>query len=448
MRQTATTVQMLKDSREAGGLAWVTCAQALDRVVAKINAREQAFGESLVKCAGWASRHFTAFAVLAWRLQWICSGDAPHAVSVMEGWWTNRKRTWALRRVNTTVKTRAMSGAVFWWRFRWSVAVEREVEIKIAKAAAAARRNYVLHLIAAMFAAVTGRSKKIQIDRWVLGHRKAAYAHALETRGPILLGLAAARHARLQCRRLDVFRTKQQVIVAMQHIPRLAQLRRYVLAIKSVYKRKKSKMTAKREVLVKKVKKGGAEELWAHLTAPAEAASPTGSKSRLAKSHRGGACSVMDCDDVSRSVFDKESRRRRGVAGRDRVPLVKSPRSHRSERSNRSEDLESINSSRNSINSSSDYASTIRSIERSCTSAPPVLSLLEGSAGWAEADRMRKAGEKAAEKARLRANEFTGGINQEQMDQQVNRILKASGTKKFGRRRNGKELTKLMKQLR
>ena len=83
----------------------------------------------------------------------------------MEGWWTNRKRTWALRRVNTTVKTRAMSGAVFWWRFRWSVAVEREVEIKIAKAAAAARRNYVLHLIAAMFAAVTGRSKKIQIDR-------------------------------------------------------------------------------------------------------------------------------------------------------------------------------------------------------------------------------------------------------------------------------------------
>ena len=31
MRQTATTVKMLKDSREAGGLAWVTCAQALDR---------------------------------------------------------------------------------------------------------------------------------------------------------------------------------------------------------------------------------------------------------------------------------------------------------------------------------------------------------------------------------------------------------------------------------
>ena len=28
---------------------------------------------------------------------------------------------------------------------------------------------------------------------------------------------------------------------------------------------------------------------------------------------------MMDCDDVSRSVFDKESRRRRGVAGRDRV---------------------------------------------------------------------------------------------------------------------------------
>ena len=83
----------------------------------------------------------------------------------MEDWWTNRKRTWALRRVNTTVKTRAMSGAIFWWRFRWSVAVEREVEVKIARAAAAARRNYVLHLIAAMLAAVTGLSKQIHVQR-------------------------------------------------------------------------------------------------------------------------------------------------------------------------------------------------------------------------------------------------------------------------------------------
>ena len=86
-------------------------------------------------------------------------------VSVMEHRWTNRKRTWALRCVNTTVKTRAMSGAIFWWRFRWSVAVEREVEVKIARAAAAARRKYVLHLIAAMLAAVIGRSKQIHVQR-------------------------------------------------------------------------------------------------------------------------------------------------------------------------------------------------------------------------------------------------------------------------------------------
>lgn len=413
VQKTVESLHELRTIHDSGEMGWAMCQRLMERMENSWATRQHGCVQGLDSLAVSWERSRLASVVFMWQLQMLSSGPTPAAAVTVQSWWRRNTKRITLVAMGSILCWGTTQCAVVSWgsHCQAALALEREerAERMMMQAKLSTRKRQLL-VLGAMRSAIECRGGLHHaIQLWEKSSSIDRHKTALTTRCEVLVGLAYARAARLTAACICL--SQQQSLSLLKVGTRMhnSLLRRTVQIIRNRSHRQKACRAAARRNVVNQVLNGGPADLWDHLnsTEPSEHVERPRTRSAL----RDRSKSAMAAKAMHVGVGSNQMTRQR----KDRSPR-------------RQGSVCETNRSRGST-------------DRSCVSAPPYLPsirLLDESPRALAATR-------AADKARERAERFGEGAHEDAL-LQVQRILKASGTKRFGKRRSGQALQKLMQQ--